>query len=156
MTDVFDANAYAHGPKLDFFNWAIIDAGAFDYAADAWGYSYGVAAEGTQSWWTLRAGLFDLSRIPNSTALETGFDQFELVAEAEERHALWGAPGKLKLLGFVTAGAWGLTTMPSDCRKSRGTYRRRRSYGVTIPGPVRRSIWNRDSPKRSAVSCARA
>jgi high affinity Mn2+ porin len=107
VADIFDTNAYAHDPKLDFFNWSIIDAGAFDYAADAWGYSYGVAAEWTQSWWTLRAGLFDLSRVPNTTALETNFDQFELVAEAEERHTLWGTPGKLKLLGFVNFGRMG-------------------------------------------------
>lgn len=107
VTDIFDANAYAHDPKRDFFNWAIIDSGAFDYAADAWGYSYGAAAEWTQSWWTLRAGLFDLSRVPNTTALVRGFGQFEFVAEAEERHTLFGEPGTLKLLGFVNRGRMG-------------------------------------------------
>jgi high affinity Mn2+ porin len=107
VTDIFDTNEYAHDPKEDFLNWSIIDAGAYDYAADAWGYSYGVAAEWTQSWWTLRAGLFDLSRIPNTTALETGFAQFELVAEAEERHIWWSRPGKLKVLGFVNRGHMG-------------------------------------------------
>jgi len=105
--DIFDTNSYAHDPKLDFLNWAIIDSGAYDYAADAWGYSYGAAVEWTQSWWTLRLGLFDLSRIPNTTELETDFDQFELVAEIEERHVLFGAPGKLKLLGFVNRGRMG-------------------------------------------------
>jgi len=107
VTDVFDTNVYAHDPKQDFLNWSIIDSGAFDYAADAWGYSYGVAAEWTQGWWTLRTGLFDLSRVPNTTKLERGFDQFELVAEAEERHTLWDEPGKLKLLGFLNRGRMG-------------------------------------------------
>ena len=102
--DIFDTNAYAHDPKIDFLNWSIIDSGAYDYAADAWGYSYGLALEWTQSFWTLRAGLFDLSRVPNTTALETGFDQFEIVAELEERHTLWHAPGRLKLLGFINRG----------------------------------------------------
>jgi high affinity Mn2+ porin len=37
VTDLFDANTYAHDPRADFLNWSIIDAGAFDYAADAWG-----------------------------------------------------------------------------------------------------------------------
>ena len=55
VTDIFDTNSYAHDPKGDFLNWSLIDAGAFDYAADAWGYSYGVAAE-----WN--AGLVDLAR----------------------------------------------------------------------------------------------
>ena len=26
-------------------NWALVDTGSFDYAADAWGYTYGAAAE---------------------------------------------------------------------------------------------------------------
>lgn len=107
VTDIFDTNAYAHDPKKDFLNWAIIDSGAFDYAADSWGYSYGIATEWTQSWWTLRAGLFDLSKIPNAEHLETGFRQFEIVAEAEERHTLWGEDGKLKLLGFLNRGRMG-------------------------------------------------
>src|SRR5215510_4586177 len=29
----------------DFLNWSIIDTGSFDYAADAWGYTYGAAIE---------------------------------------------------------------------------------------------------------------
>ena len=107
VTDIFDTNAYAHDPKNDFLNWSIIDSGAFDYAADAWGYSYGIAGEWTQAWWTLRAGLFDLSRIPNTTALVRGFGQYELIAEAEVRHTLWGEPGKLKLLGYVNHGRMG-------------------------------------------------
>ena len=107
VTDIFDTNTYAHDPKNDFLNWSVIDAGAYDYAADAWGYSYGIAAEWTQDWWTLRAGLFDLSRVPNTTALERDFSQFEMVVEGEERHSWWGEPGKLKLLGFVNRGRMG-------------------------------------------------
>ena len=107
VTDIFDNNRYAHDPRGDFLNWSVIDAGAFDYAADAWGYSYGIAAELTQSWWTLRAGLFDLSRVPNTTALERSFGQFELVAEAEECHSLWDEPGKVKVLGFLNRGRMG-------------------------------------------------
>jgi high affinity Mn2+ porin len=106
-TDIFDTNSYAHDPRADFMNWAIVDSGAFDYAADAWGYSYGVAGEWTQSWWTLRTGLFDLSTVPNTTHLETGFQQFEFVAEAEERHSWWGQDGKVKILGFVNRGRMG-------------------------------------------------
>ena len=107
VTDIFDANQYAHDPKGDFMNWSLIDSGAFDYAADAWGYSYGLAAEWNQDWCTARAGLFDLSRVPNTTELETGFDQFELVSEMEARHTLLGAPGKIKLLAFLNRGRMG-------------------------------------------------
>jgi Carbohydrate-selective porin len=101
VTDVFDTNTYAHDPKNDFLNWSLIDSGAFDYAADAWGYSYGATAELSHDWWTARLGVFDLSRRPNDTALQRGLAQFELVAEGEARFALAGQPGKLKLLGFL-------------------------------------------------------
>jgi high affinity Mn2+ porin len=107
VTDMFDTNTYAHDPSKDFLNWAIIDSGAYDYAADAWGYSYGVAAEWTQGWWTLRAGLFDTSRIPNFTQLVRWFGQYEVVAEGEERHTLWGEPGKAKLLGYFNRARMG-------------------------------------------------
>ncbi|MBV8977257.1 MAG: carbohydrate porin [Alphaproteobacteria bacterium] len=107
VTDIFDANSYAHDPKSDFLNWSLIDSGAFDYAADAWGYSYGTAAEWTQDRWTLRLGLFDLSRVPNSTELETGFGQFELVSEGEARLRLFGRAGKIRLLGFLNRGRMG-------------------------------------------------
>jgi high affinity Mn2+ porin len=107
VADIFDTNRYAHDPRSDFLNWAVIDSGAYDYAADAWGFTYGVAAEWTQSWWTLRLGVFDLSRHPNATSLETRFGQFEITGEAEGRFALWDQPGKLKLLGFVNRGRMG-------------------------------------------------
>jgi high affinity Mn2+ porin len=105
--DVFDTNSYAHDPKSDFMNWANVDAGAFDYAADAWGYSYGITAEWNTGDWTLRGGLFDLSRVPNFTQLETDFHQFELVSELERRFSLWNHNGKVKLLAFVNRGNMG-------------------------------------------------
>ena len=45
VSDIFDDNRYAHDPRGDFMNWALIDAATFDYAADAWGYTYGGAIE---------------------------------------------------------------------------------------------------------------
>lgn len=105
--DVFDTNKYAHDPRSDFLNWTIIDAGSFDYAADAWGYSAGGAVEWYQGNWTLRGGAFLLSNVPNSTKIDTRFDQFQVIGEVEERHSLWGQPGKLKLTGFLSRGRMG-------------------------------------------------
>jgi high affinity Mn2+ porin len=105
--DVFDTNTYAHDPRGDFLNWSLIDAGAFDYAADSWGYAAGVTTEWTQDWWTLRLGLFDLSKVPNGEDLEDDFSQFEGVVETEERHTLFGHDGKVKLLAFLNRGRMG-------------------------------------------------
>ncbi len=107
VVDIFDTNKYAHDPRNDFFNWSIIDQGAFDYAANAWGFTYGGAAEWYQDWWTARAGVFDLSQAPNTAALSHGFGQGQFVAELEERHSLWDQPGKLKLLYWLTRGNLG-------------------------------------------------
>ena len=107
VTDVFDTNAYAHDPRADFLNWALIDTGTFDYAADAWGYTVGGAAEWYVNRWTFRGGVFNLSKVPNSEHLEYGFSQFQGIGEIEERHQLGGRPGKLKITGFLSRGRMG-------------------------------------------------
>ncbi|MBS0296061.1 MAG: carbohydrate porin [Proteobacteria bacterium] len=122
--DVFDTNRYAHDPRRDFLNWAVIDAGTFDYAADAWGYTYGVTSELYRGPWAVRLGVFNLSNVPNSTKLGTNFSQFQLVGEIERRYALAGHAGKLKLTGIVSRGRMGrfddavalatLTSTPAD------------------------------------------
>jgi high affinity Mn2+ porin len=113
VNDVFDTNKYANNPKIDFLNWSLISAGTFDYAGDAWGYTYGAAAEWYQGRWTLRAGVFDLSATPaggespRAYGLDPTFQQFQMLAEIEERHELWGQPGKIKLTGFLSRGSAG-------------------------------------------------
>jgi high affinity Mn2+ porin len=107
VVDIFDTNDYAHDPRGDFLNWSLIDSGAFDYAADSWGYSYGVAAEWTQGWWTWRNGLFDLSRIPNERELVRGFGEYEVVSEFEARTSLMDRPGKIKFLAYANRGRMG-------------------------------------------------
>jgi high affinity Mn2+ porin len=105
---IFDINKYAHDPRNDFLNWAIIDAGSFDYAANAWGVTYGAAIEWYQDWWTARVGVVDLSIQPNGIALDNRFvQQAQFVAGLEERHTLWSEPGKLKLLYWLTRGDLG-------------------------------------------------
>src|SRR6202022_1239468 len=104
---VFDTNKYAHDPRGDFLNWSILDTGTFDYAADAWAYTVGAAAEWYQGPWTFRGGLFDLSIAPNQTALDSRFEQFQWVGEIERRYTLWEQPGKLAVTGFLTRGRMG-------------------------------------------------
>ena len=108
VTDVFDTNKYAHDARNDFMNWAVVDGGAFDYAADAWGFTYGTALEWYQGWWALRGGVFDGSVTPNSKFLEFPLGrQFQLVAEAEARYTLFGQDGRVKLLGYMTRAKLG-------------------------------------------------
>jgi high affinity Mn2+ porin len=107
VTDVFDTNKYAHDPRNDFMNWALIDTGTFDYAADAWGFTYGAAAEWYQGDWTVRGGIFDLSVVPNDVELDPHFGQFQWVGEIERRYDFWGQPGKIAVTGFLSRGRMG-------------------------------------------------
>jgi high affinity Mn2+ porin len=106
-TDIFDTNKYAHDARNDFMNWALIDTGTFDYAGDAWSFTYGAAAEWYQGSWTVRGGIFDLSIVPGSTELDPQFGQFQWIGEIERRYDLWGQPGKLAVTGFLSRGRMG-------------------------------------------------
>jgi high affinity Mn2+ porin len=128
--DIFDTNRYANSPKSDFLNWSLVNAGTFDYVADAWGYTIGGVAEWYTGPWTLRAGAFDLSKTPTGgvsplgPALDPTFQQFSLLGEIERRYELWGQPGKIKITGFLNRGSAGsyndavalaqITGLPAD------------------------------------------
>jgi high affinity Mn2+ porin len=151
VIDIFDTNKYANNPKTDFLNWSVINAGTFDYAADAWAYTYGAAAEWYQGRWTLRGGIFDLSATPTGgisplgRGLDPTFDQFQLVGEIEERHELWGQPGKLKITGFLNRGRAGefqdaidlaaVTGQPADINAVR-TYTSRPGVSLNLEQQV--------------------
>ena len=102
VVDIFDDNKYAHDGRSGFLNWSVLDMGAFDYAANSWGYTHGATAEWKQDWWTARAGVFQTSLIPNGEAIEPVlFRQFMPVVELEARHSLLlGQEGKIKFLGY--------------------------------------------------------
>ena len=102
--DIFDTNRYAHDPRGDFLNWSVVDAGNFDYAADAWGYSRGVAGEWYQGPWAFRLGAFNLSKVPNGETLERNFSQYQLVGEIEHRHSIAGHPGAVRVTMFRNRG----------------------------------------------------
>lgn len=104
VVDIFDTNAYAHDPRGDFLNWALIDTATFDYAAEAWGYTLGGAAELWKGPWTLRSGLFNLSKVPNGETPGVDFSQFQALGEIEHRHSLGGRKGAVRLGLWLNRG----------------------------------------------------
>jgi high affinity Mn2+ porin len=107
VTSIFDANDYAHDPRHDFMNWSIIDTGAFDYAADAWGYTAGGAIEWYRGPWTLRGAFMDESVAPNSPILDPHFGQWQMIGEGERRWTIAGESGAAKVTGFWTHARMG-------------------------------------------------
>jgi high affinity Mn2+ porin len=101
VTDVFDPNNYAHDARTQFMNWAFLTHGAFDFAADARGYSWGAALEYYRGEWAFRAGRFMQPAQSNGLALDKRIGRrYGDQVEVEHTHQLAGRPGQTRLLLF--------------------------------------------------------
>jgi len=109
VSDLFDGSAHAHDARTQFLNWSFLTHGAYDFAADSRGYSWGVALEYRHDDdWTLRAGRSLMPRESNGLKLDHQFsrhygDQIEL----ERRYQAYGRPGTLRLLAFRNVAVMG-------------------------------------------------
>jgi len=100
--DIFDTNDYAQDPRIDFLNWSIWASGAFDYAADKIGLTYGITAELNQANWAFRAGYFLIGDHPNSDVYDMNlFSRGMYDAELELRYRVLDHPGIAKFGGWV-------------------------------------------------------
>ncbi|MBV8187365.1 MAG: carbohydrate porin [Alphaproteobacteria bacterium] len=108
--DLFDGNDYAQDPRTDFLNWSIWASGAFDYAADRIGLTYGITAEWNEANWAARMGYFLVGNQPNSNVFSVDlFGTGAYNAELELRYKLAGHPGVAKFGGWMHetfAGNW--------------------------------------------------
>jgi len=101
VTDIFDSNAYAKDPRSQFLNWVLVNNGAWDYPADALGYTTGAAAELNTSAWSGRVGIFQVSKVSNGIRMDWNLAHaWSAVAEVERRYSRWGRAGTLRLLAY--------------------------------------------------------
>jgi high affinity Mn2+ porin len=103
--DIFDTNAYAHDPRVDFQNWALWEAAAYDFPADLPGFTRGIVVELNRRDWALRGGLFQVPKQPNSEVLV--FKTAGVIVELEDRYKIYNQPGKLRLGFFANEGRTG-------------------------------------------------
>ena len=109
VSDLFDNSAHAHDARTQFLNWSFLTHGAYDFAADSRGYSWGLALEYRHDdEWTLRAGRSLMPRESNGLRLDRKFfrhygDQVEL----ERRYSVNERPGALRLLAFRNVAVMG-------------------------------------------------
>ena len=102
--DFFDQNTYAQDPRVDFLNWSVWAAGAFDYPADKIGLTYGVTAELNQPNWTLLAGYFLVGNQPNSNVFDMNLlARGGYAAELELRFRPYNRPGAVRLGSWLTS-----------------------------------------------------
>ena len=108
ITDIFDQNAFAHDPRTQFMNWAMMDYAAWDTPADARGYTRGLALEYYHDDWAFRVGRNLLPVESNGLQLNSAFSSsYSDNAEIEHGHELWGQAGRLRVLGFRNRAKFG-------------------------------------------------
>src|SRR5260370_20213786 len=83
IIDIFDRNAFAGDIRQQFLSMNFATYAAYDFAADARGYSWGLAGEYYHDEWALRARRFLVPKVPNLLQLNHQFftyygDQAEL------------------------------------------------------------------------------
>jgi high affinity Mn2+ porin len=100
-TDIFDDNSYSHDPRTQFLNWAAMDTGAWDYPADARGYTNGVVVELIGPAAAVRLGTFMEPRTANQLQLDDHLARAHGdTAELELDYAFGRAAGKTRVLAF--------------------------------------------------------
>ena len=106
--DQFDNNPVSDDPHTRFTNWGLWASAAYDYAADTRGYTYGLTADLTMNWWSVRAGVLLEPLYANATQMD--FDvlrSHSIVAEGEGRYSIGGLPGAARLLLFLNVARMG-------------------------------------------------
>ncbi|HET7544982.1 MAG TPA: carbohydrate porin [Polyangiaceae bacterium] len=101
ILDFFDRNSVVGDPRRQLFNMAFLSHGAYDFGADARGYTFGALFELHIDDWAVRAGRFAAPKEPNQLELEYRIDRFYAdQIELEHAHRVWGRAGVVRLLGY--------------------------------------------------------
>jgi high affinity Mn2+ porin len=101
VIDFFDKNTVTGDPRQRFFNMDFMTYSAYDFVADARGYTFGGIAELFYDAWALRIGRLAPPQDPNSLPLTLQLDKFYGdQAELEHQHRLLGQAGTVRVLGY--------------------------------------------------------
>jgi len=172
--DFFDQNTYSHDPRTQFQNFALFSMGAYSYAADTKGYTYGAVAEWYQDAWIAKAARLALPTVPNTakvdyTLRKDFIDQFELTRQ----HEIAGKTGALRALYYqqyaymgrfdnaITQGAQNNTT--PDMTSVRQSAQRSWGYGFNIEQAITKDMgvfarwsWNSGNTETQTVDISRS
>jgi hypothetical protein len=101
VIDFFDKNSYSGDLRRQFLNMAFMTYAAFDFAADARGYTWGGVAEYFHDDWTVRFAHVIPSKDPNQLPLDMrAFKFYGHQVEVERRHRWHGRPGAVRVLAY--------------------------------------------------------
>ena len=160
--DLFDLNGVGSDSHLQFMNWTLDSNGAYDYAADTRGYTWGLVAQYIQPAFAVRFGELLMPTVANGIMID--FDVTRARAENLEvelhHQVLPGREGVVRLLAYLNHAnmgsyrealdAWsaGEVAVP-DIEAHRQQGRQKYGFGLNMEqevwGPVRaflRAGWN--------------
>jgi len=102
ITDFFDNNRYTHDPRTQFMGWGIMFNGAWDYAADTRGYTWGWVHEFHTRRWSARYASAAEPKIANGMRFDRRlFRDRADVFEGEIDYKPHGHAGALRVLSFL-------------------------------------------------------
>lgn len=99
LLGIYDYNSYAHKGPNGFLHWAFMTSSAFDFAADARGYTFGATGELTWDDYSVRFGRYLMPVLPNQLDLDFEGWNKGRVGYNLELEKRW-ATGAARLLGF--------------------------------------------------------
>jgi len=101
VLDFLDKNGVTGDAHQTFFNMAFMTHAAWDFTADARGYSYGAVLELDWDDWAVRFAHVTPPKNPNQLPVDFRLWQyFGDQLELEHDHVLLGLPGAVRLLGY--------------------------------------------------------
>ncbi len=110
IIDIFDKNSYTGDVRQQFMNIDFMTYAAYDFAADARGYSWGLVGEYYYDAWAARLGRFIVPDNPNQLPLnDSPLKYYGDQLEIEHDHELFEKPGKVRLLVYKNVermGRW--------------------------------------------------
>lgn len=99
--DFFDDNTYSHDPRTQFQNFSIFSMGAYGYAADTKGSTYGAVLEWYQENYILKLARLAMPTVPNTAQLDYSLTKdYSNQVELTRAHELWSQPGALRGLFY--------------------------------------------------------
>jgi hypothetical protein len=108
VSDVFDLADAGSDPRHRFMNWALVNQAAWDFAADARGYTWGLFLALETPRWAARGGVALMPEKAGAADLDwdVRHHRSEMI-EGELRWRALGGPGGVKLLLFVNRAFMG-------------------------------------------------
>jgi hypothetical protein len=101
VIDFFDKNSLSGDLRQQYFNMAFLTYSAYDFVADARGYTWGGIAELYWDDWALRIGRLAPPQDPNSLPLTLKLDRYYGdQIEVEHDHRVLGQAGAVRVLAY--------------------------------------------------------